>query len=59
MIKTVKDLKDILANLPDNAKIVLSDPHWKRSELMGWQFVEHSLADNNEAVLFLDTKNFK
>ncbi len=59
MIKTIKDLKDVLANLPDNAKIVLSNPQWKRSELLGWQFVECSLADNNEPVLFLDAKNFK
>jgi hypothetical protein len=59
MLKTVKDLKTILEHLPDNAKIVLSNPQWKRSELLGWQFIEHSLADNNEPVLFLDTKNFK
>ena len=59
MLKTVKDLKEVLANIPDNVKIVLSNPQWKRSELLGWQFVEQSLADNNEPVLFLDTKNFK
>ena len=41
-----KELKEILANVPDNAKIVLSNPQWKRSELVGWQFVEQSLADN-------------
>jgi hypothetical protein len=59
MLKTVKDLKEVLANVPDNVKIVLSNPQWKRSEFLGWQFVEKSLADNNEPVLFLDTKNFK
>ena len=59
MLKTVKDLKDVLSNIPDNVKLVLSNPQWKRSEFLGWQFVEHSLADDNEPVLFLDTKNFK
>ena len=59
MLKTVKDLKEVLANVPDNVKIVLSNPQWKRSELLVWQFFEKSLADNNEPVLFLDTKNCK
>lgn len=54
----VKDLKAILADLPDDAKIVLSNPQWKRSEIIGHQFVQHSLADDCP-VLYLDAKNFK
>ncbi len=59
MLKTVKDLKAVLSNVPDNAKVVISTPQWKRSGLLGWQFVERSLTDKNEPVLFLDTKNFR
>lgn len=53
----VKELRDIISELPDNAKIVISFPNWKRSEIVGHQFVEQSLADNNEPVLFLDIKH--
>ena len=54
-----KELKEILIGVPDNAKIVLSNPQWKRSEIVGYQFVENSIADNNAPVLFIDAKNFR
>ena len=55
-----KELKEILKNVPDEALIILSDTEWERSEIVGHQFVEKSLADNNTPALFLDIdKPFK
>lgn len=54
-----KELKDILNNVPDEAVIVISNPQWKRTEIIGHQFVEKSIADNDAPALFLDVKNFR
>lgn len=49
-----KELKEILKNVPDEALIILSDTEWVRGKIVGHQFVEKSIADNDAPALFLD-----
>lgn len=55
----VKELKDIIAGIPDNTKIIISNPQWKRCDIIGHQFCENSIADDEMPVLFIDIKNPK
>ena len=56
----VKELREILADLPDEALVVVSNPKWKTTNIVGYQFVDkdRSWRDEN-GTLYLDLKNFK
>lgn len=36
----VKELREILADLPDEALVVVSNPKWKTTNIVGYQFVD-------------------
>lgn len=56
----VKELREILADLPDEALVVVSNPKLKTTNIVGHQFVgkDRSWRDEN-GTLYLDIKNFK
>ena len=55
----VKELKEILANVPDDALVLICNPQWKTSEIEGHQLVKESPIYEKQDVLYLDIKNFK
>lgn len=56
---TAKELKDILANVKDDAIVVICNPQWKVSDIIGHQVVRESPIYDKQDVLYLDIKNFK
>lgn len=57
---TAKELKDILTNVPDDAVVVVSNPKWQSTEIIGSQFVAKDRSWRSECgTLYLDIKNFK
>lgn len=52
----VKELKKVLAKMPDDALIIVCDPMWKTSEVEGHQLVTESPIYNNQDVLYLDIR---
>ena len=58
---TAKELKDILANVPEDALVVVSNPKWQTTDIIGSQFVskDRSWRDTENGTLYLDIKNFK
>ena len=56
---TAKELKDILANVSDDALVLICNPQWKCSDIIGHQVVKESPIYERQDVLYLDIKNFK
>ena len=57
---TAKELKDILTNVPDDSVVVVSNPKWQSTEIIGSQFVAKDRSWRSECgTLYLDIKNFK
>lgn len=57
---TAKELKDILTNVPDDAVVVVCNPRWQSTEIIGSQFVAKDRSWRSECgTLYLDIKNFK
>ena len=57
---TAKELKEVLANVPDDAVVVVSNPRWQSTEIIGSQFVGKDHSWRSECgTLYLDIKNFK
>lgn len=48
-----KELKDILANVPDDTMVVVSNPRIELTDIIGHQYT------HTENTLYLDIKNFK
>ena len=58
---TAKELKDILADIPDGAVVVVSNPKWQTTDIIGSQYVgkDRSWRETENGTLYLDIKNFK
>lgn len=56
-----KELKEILANVPDDTMVLVSNPQWKTTEILHHQYCppEGNWKEKGKGVLYLDIKNFK
>lgn len=54
-----KELKEILANVSDDAIVIVSNPQWRTTDIVGHQVVKKSTLYDGADVLYIDVKNFK
>ncbi len=54
-----RELKEILANVKDDAVVIICNPQWKTTEIIGHQVVENNAIYDGRDTLYLDIKNFK
>ena len=59
MVETVRELKELLAGMPDDALVLMCNPQWKVTQIEGHQLVHNSVIYEGRNVLYLDIKNFK
>ena len=54
-----RELKEILAGVKDDAIVIISNPQWKTTEIVGHQVVENNPIYEGRDTLYIDIKNFK
>ena len=59
-MKTAKDLKEALANVPDDAILVVSDPDWNSADVVGFQLLNRFSGSpyDGKTVFFIDFDDF-
>ena len=59
MTITAKKLKEILADVSDDALVVVCNPNWTIMDIINHQLVENACLYENKDILYLDVEKHK